>query len=234
MQQPSMATTTSPTINEHARAAVALPVDTTFYNDTQYIPITWDVRADDSAAPAEILFSKPGHLSYYPRYRLIDLLCGDRARQAVDGTLRVQGRMVTPEAYLGLWCAALAEALTPEQLAARCGLRLLVTLGAALEPVRTAKSSWTSSPFATFAAFESLYGYRFTQALMADGRPGFELTLDLRQPNAARDAFYAESLISHKAEAASYVRTWLCAEDAASSAPAYPERQKSLFEGVPQ
>lgn len=234
MHQPSMAPPASPTVNEHARAAVALPVDTKFYNDTQYIPITWDVRADDSAAPAEILFSRPGHLPYYPKYRLIDLLCDDRARQAVDGTLRVQGRVVTPEAYLGLWRTALTDALTPEQLAARCGLRLLVTLGAALEPVRTAKSSWTSSPFATFETFEGLYGDRFTRAPMADGRPGFELTLDLRQPNAARDAFYAESLISRNAETASYVRTWLSAEGADSSAPAYPERQKSLFEGALQ
>lgn len=234
MQQLDMATTASPTINEHARAAIALPVDTTFYSDTQYIAIAWDIPGDGSAPRPDILFSEPNHLPFLPKYRLIDLLCGDRARKAVDGTLRVQGRVVKPEAYLGLWRAALTEALTPSTLADHYGLRLLVTLGAALEPVHAAKSSWTSSPFTTFSEFEGLYGDRFTHAPTADGRPGLELTLDLRQPNAARDAFYAESLISRNAAAASYVRTWLSAEGAASTAPTYPEQQKSLFEGAPQ
>ena len=234
MHQPSMATTTSPTINEHARSAIALPVDTTFYSDTQFIPIAWDEPGDGSAPRPDILFSKPGHLPYYPKYQLIDLLCGDRARQAVDGTLRVQGQVVTPEAYLGLWRAALADSLTPVQLAARCGLRLFVSLGAALEAVRAAKSSWTSSPFPTFEAFEVLYGERFTHGPTADGRSGFELTLDLREPDAARDAFYAESLISRKDDAASYVRTWLAPISIASAALPSPERQTSLFEGASQ
>lgn len=225
---------TLPALNEHARAAVALPEGTTFYNDCQYILINWDSNGDEPLMPPSILFSKPDLLPYYPKYRAIDLLCGSRARQAVDGTLRVQGAIVTPEAYLGLWRSALAEAMSPAQLADRCGLRILVTIGAALETARMAKSGWSTSPFETFATFERAYGDRFTFAPMGDGSTGFEITLDLLEPDAARDAFYADSLISRNAAAAGYLRTSLAPSDRSARLPPPMHSQTSLVEGASQ
>ena len=225
---------TSSALNEHFRAAVALPKETTFYDDCHYIAISWDNANDEMPVQPSILFPKFDGLPYFPQYSLIGLLCGSRAKHAVDGTLRVQGQIVTPEAYLGLWRAALADAMSTAQLADRCGLRILVTLGAALEAVRTAKSPWTSSPFETFAAFESAYGDRFAATLMNDGRPGFELTLDLRESDAARHTFYAHSLIRRSTEAASYVHTRLAPSGLSSGLPPAVHSQASSFERDPQ
>jgi len=209
MHQTSLAATQPPTINEHFRSVIALPINVTFYDEIQYIAITWDALNDGLTPRPRILHARAGLLPYLPAYRLIDLLCDDRAKKSVDGTLRVQGRAIRPETYLGLWRTALAEALTPTQFAARWGLRVFLTVGATLEPARSSKCSWTSSPFPTFEAFEALHGSRFLHQLTADGRPGFALTMDLREPDAARDAFYAEALLSENPDAACYVRTRL-------------------------
>lgn len=195
-----------PPLNELGRVAVALPAEATLYGDTHFVAIAWDSASDGTEPQPTILGADRQALPYLPRYRLIDLLCGDRAMRTVDGALRVQHRTVTPEAYLGLWRAALQQPLEPAALAERHGLKILVTLGAALAPVRTSRSTWTSSPFATFAEFEATYGARFTGITMADGQPGFELVLDLREPDAARDAFYAESFVTQRNDAAGHVR----------------------------
>jgi hypothetical protein len=230
----SLPAVASPTLDEHFRAVVGLPKNTTFYGDCHYIAISWDRANDRMPVQPSVLFQRPNGLPYFLEHRLIGMLCASRAGHSVDGTLRVQGQIVTPEAYLGLWRAALADVISPSQLANRCGLRILVTLGAALETVRTAKSPWTSSPFETFAAFESAYGKRFTSTTMSDGRPGFELTLDLREPDAACHTFYAHALIDRSTEAASYVHTRLASSGLSSELPPSAHSQISLLESVPQ
>ena len=124
--------------------------------------------------------------------------------------------------------------VSPAQLADRHGLRILVTLGAALEAVRTAKSPWTSSLFKTFAAFEDAYGSRFTSTPVSDDRPGFELTLDLCEPDAARLTFYAHSLIRRHDEATSHVRIELAPSGPSSRLPPLLHQQASLWESVLQ
>lgn len=219
-----------PPLNEIARAVVALPEDATFYNDTRFVAIAWDDPGDAGAPRPTILGAEHGGLPYVASYQLIDLLCGDRAMRAVDGTLRLRHRMVTPEAYLGMWRAALLVPFTPDELASRLGWTIRVTLGAALAAARQARSHWSTSPFESFAAFEATYGPRFVQVPTASGAPGFELTLDLREPTAARDAFYGRDLVTDREDAEGQVRTALAAIGTAGRALPPPGAQDPLSE----
>lgn len=219
--------------NETGRTLVAIPPDATFYSTTQYIAIAWDSEppAPTGHAPcarAVILGDADHSLPYLADYSLINLLCSDRAMRTIGGQLRVGGRIVSPEDYLGLWRVALALPLTPAELAQKLGLQIVVTLGAALEQARSARCGWTGSPFPTFAEFESTYGHRFTVNTERSGPQRFELELDLREANAARDAFYARSILQDRDEA--------CATTTVSLRPIdNPERtgsQSQLFEGA--
>lgn len=217
-------------VNEIARAVVALPKDATLYGDTHFVAIVWDAPGDGNAPRPSILGADSLALPYLPPYRLIDLLCGDRAMRAVDGSLQVRQRKVTPEAYLGLWRAALLVAFTPDELADRLGLKVLVTLGAALAPARQARSSWTSSPFKGFADFEAAYGARFVLGPTASGASGFHVTLDLREATAARDAFYGRDFVSDRDDAEGYVEMALVSERTALHALPADGAQAGLFE----
>ncbi len=216
-------------LNEFARAVVALPKDATLYSDTHFMAIAWDQPDDASAPRPTILGAGRGVLPYLPAYRLINLLCGDRAMRTVDGTLRVCRRTVTPEAYLGLWRAALQAALSPEELADQLGLKILVTLGAALASARQASSCWTTSPFKSFSEFEEAYSSRFTLGPTARGASGFRITLDLREATAARDAFYGRDLVTNRDDAEGCVEVALVPMDAGERIWPSTEAQPSLF-----
>jgi hypothetical protein len=221
---------TQPPINEVARAAVVLPTDATLYSDTRFVAIAWDDPGDGSQPQASILGADGRTLPYLARFQLIDLLCGDRAMRAVDGTLQVCHRAVTPEAYLGLWRSALKVPLTPADLAERFGLTIVVTLGAALATARLVRSGWTTSPFAGFAEFEAAYGSRFVPGPTATGAPGFELTLDLREATAARDAFYGRAFVTDRSVTEGHVHMALAAIDVAVRALPSDGVQAGLFQ----
>ncbi|WP_406625360.1 hypothetical protein [Acidovorax sp. SDU_ACID1] len=188
-----------PPLNELARAVVALPLDATFYESPHFVAIVWD--GDGHAAIPSILDTGSAGLPYLPAYRLIDHLCGDRAMRTVDGTLRVRQRIVTPESYLGLWRTAMQCALAPEELATQHGLKIVITLGAALAPARLASRVWSSSPFKDFHDLEATYEARFVLGPTASGASGFELALDLRELQAARDAFYGQAMVMDRRDA---------------------------------
>lgn len=233
MPTENMPAAIAPPLNEYARAVVALPPDATFYSDTRFVAIAWD-DAGGGDTPRPVIVGADRALPYLAPYELIDLLCGDRAMKAVDGALQVRHRTLTPEAYLGLWRSSLAAPLQAQDLGLQHGLKILVTLGAALEPVRRASRVWSTSPFANFHDFEAAYGPRFVLGPTASGASGFELTLDLREPLAARDAFYARALVNDRDDAEGFVRTSLVATGSIRRPLPLDQGQPALFtEGTP-
>ncbi|QDL38548.1 hypothetical protein [Rhodoferax sediminis] len=114
--------------------------------------------------------------------------------RTVDGSLRVHGQIITPERYLSLWRATLEHPMTAAQFTERHGQQVLLVLGGPMTPLRGQRSSWTSSPFAHFDDFEAAYRDRIEYRTDGGGEH-FEIALDLCEPNAARDAFYAASFI---------------------------------------
>jgi hypothetical protein len=221
-----------PLINEHARVVLALPKDTTFYSEARFVPIVWEGVGNEPTPQPLILDSEEGSLPYLPRWRLIDYLCLHRAMQTVDGRLQVQRKVVTPERYLGLWRTALEQPITAETLARDYGSCIQITLGAPLDKMRGKRNSWTSSPFQVFEEFEAAYGHRFVLGASATGEPCFQLTLDLREPEAARHSFYAETMLAGMDGA--LVRATITPATAMDAQP-FPENQGEqtcLFEGV--
>jgi hypothetical protein len=177
-------------VNEIGRLLVKLPETSTFYGDPHYIPIAFE--ATDDGCESCIVGIPQGRLAYLPKYRVIGALCGDRAQSTVDEALVVCGKPITPERYLALWRQALAEARAPAILTARHGLRIGAVIEAPLAPVWNAKSPWSGSPFETFDDMHARYASQIQD--LGDGR--FRLEFDLRVDDAARDAFYAEGIVS--------------------------------------
>lgn len=179
--------------NEIERVAIVLPQGTTFYHDQRYVAVAWDIDTGGDTT-GQIIGGHHKHLPFLAPYELFSSLCGDRAKRTVDGSLRMNGQVITPERYLSLWRATLAQPVTAAQFTERYGQQVLLVLGAPLAPLRGQRSAWTSSPFAHFDDFESAYHDRI-EYRTDGGSEHFEIALDLREPNAARDAFYAASFI---------------------------------------
>jgi hypothetical protein len=193
-------------VNEHARTAVALPTDTAFDSDVRYVPIVWDSTCGVDTSLPRIVGTECGTLPFFPQRRLISLLCKDRAKRTVGGALRVRRDSIRPEHYLREWRETLAAALTASQLAEQHGLCLRVSLAADLGPVRGARCSWRNAPFETFEDFEALYSKRLVEVASETGAPRIALSLDLRETDAARHAFYAEGLLTQQADAQAEIR----------------------------
>lgn len=180
-------------INEIERVAIVLPEGTTFYDDQRFVAVAWEAAAMREPI-RQVIGSHRNSLPFLAPYELVNHLCGDRAMRTVDGSLRVNGQIITPERYLGLWRAALQHPLTATQFTQRYGQQVLLVLGGPVTPLRGQRSSWTSSPFAHFDDFEATYRDRIDYRTDESGEH-FEIALDLCEPNAARDAFYAASFI---------------------------------------
>ena len=177
-------------VNEIGRFLVRLPQNATFYGDSHYVPIAFEATAD--GCESRIVGIPEARLVYLPKYRVIDMLCGDRAQRTVDEALVVCGKPITPERYLALWRQGLDEAAPPAIMAAMHGLCILAVIEAPLEPLWKAKQPWSGSPFETFDELHARYASQIKD--MSDGR--FRLEFDIRFDDAARDAFYAEALVS--------------------------------------
>ena len=182
-------------INEVGRAAIVLPNDTSFYSTPLFIAVAFD--AGTHGVTPEILGASRSTLPFLAAYEIFSRLCGDRAMRTVDGSLRVDGDVVTPERYLGLWRTGIGQASTPEQFAERHALCAYVELGGRFEGLRGQRASWSSSPFKTFDHFETAYRERIDYL---DDNERFRVEFDLRQTHAARDAFYLESFLSYASQ----------------------------------
>lgn len=177
--------------NEIQQAAILLPDDTTIYGDPRYVAVAWTLHPSNDTT-AQVLGNQRRCLPFLARYEVFDLLCQDRAMRTVDGGLRVDGHVVTPENYLTLWRRTLDRPVSAGQFARQFGVYPAAVFNAPLAPLRGQRSSWSSAPFKRFDDLESRYASRMRYG---DGHQAFELVLDLRGPTAPRDAFYLESFV---------------------------------------
>ena len=195
-------------INETRLVCVKLPANLCpFTSDEQprYLSIVFDEQCGSCppASPAQAVLEpkaltfvgKKGGLPCLPRYEAVSLACSQRAVDTLDGTLRVAGKRIEPEAYLRRWRKALAEAITVEQLRAH---RLQLVAEFVMDPTASCLSrrpSWTNPPFPSLAALlESRGGLAaLTQPQDEELHPTWgQLSLDLSLPDAARDAWWLD------------------------------------------
>ena len=177
--------------NEIQQAAILLPDDTTIYGDPRYVAVAWTLHPSNDTT-AQVLGSQRRCLPFLARHEVVDLLCQDRAMRTVDGGLRVDGRLVTPENYLAQWRRTLGRPMSATQFASQFGVYAVAVFDAPLAPLRGQRSSGSSSPFERFDDLESRYASRMRYR---EGDRAFELVVDLREPTAPRDAFYLESFV---------------------------------------
>lgn len=174
-------------IDEVARVVVKLPADATWYGMETFVPIV----VDSIQPHHKLLLDCSRGMEYLPAYRLFERLCEDRAERALMGHLRIDGLVVQPERYLALWRKAIAEAVTPHELGARFGLRLVVHLRGNICALTGRTTSWSNGSFRDMEPFCRKYQDQLT----VYDRGDFSLDLDLRDEDAARDAFGISCLL---------------------------------------
>ena len=69
-------------INEVARAVIALPKDTSFYDSPLFIAVAFD--AGTQAVKPDILGVSRSTLPFLAAYEIFSTLCGDRAIRTLD------------------------------------------------------------------------------------------------------------------------------------------------------
>jgi hypothetical protein len=113
-------------------------------------------------------------------YSVIGRVCDSRAVETVGGTLKVNGKVMTPEAYLKLWRDAVANAVTPEQALQDCGVKVTLVVGGNSVHQAGMKRQWTTDPMDGFDGWAERYASRINPD--ADGYFSFEM--DLGDPEA--------------------------------------------------
>lgn len=172
--------------NEVGRFVVQLPDDATICRAPSYVAVAFE--ASQGGVHATLPGQPDRRLRYHSGCEVVASLCTDRALRVVDESLVINGRPLAPERYLGLWRRALSLAASAQQLAERHRVRLVAVLDAPLAPLLGRRSGWSGSPFGTFDAFAE----RHARQMVVDSGGRFTLRLDLRQPDAARDAYFGE------------------------------------------
>lgn len=181
---------TVPPANEVGRVIIHLPADATLYRDRSYLPIAIDL-VDGKRVPS-LLRSDEHGIDYMAGYEIFSALCSDRAQRTVDRRLLADAAPIAPERYLSLWRSAIGSSIPPEEAAKTLGIQAVAVVQAPLANMAGARSSWTSCPFGSFEAFQAKY----LRELNVSDDGVFTLELDLAGPEAARDAYYAASMVS--------------------------------------
>lgn len=122
---------------------------------------------------------------------LMQHICAARAIDTVERMLLVQGRAVSPEAYIQRWRTLLARPRTLDQLAMHDRLRVGASFQWRRRPGQgSVKARWSQPPFVTFG--ELLQAHGCAAERQDDGNETLcELHVDLMQPLGARDAWWA-------------------------------------------
>jgi hypothetical protein len=176
-------------INEVELVCIKLPADvspTSSADDPRFLSIL----LDEGQPPRPFGAGLP----FLPRYETIGRVCTQRATLAVDGSLRVRGRCIEPDAYIRRWRQALADACSLEQLRDRIGLQLVADID--FEPTRdvlTAKPRWINAPYPTPAALAQAHGEHVQPR--AAGSRRFRMSIDLATPHGARDAWWLDDWV---------------------------------------
>lgn len=186
--------------DEVDRIVVRLPDDSTLFSGPTYVPVAVD--ASELGSVPSLLENDAG-IGFLAEYQLFARLCSSRALKTVGGELLVRGKPVQPEQYLRLWRKAIASAISPAQLFERRGWTLRVDFTGPLnDPAYDqGTSSWTDCPFRTYGGFRARFANEIER--LEDGEDF--LSLDLRLPGVAREAFCAQSLLT---SVLGYQRTW--------------------------
>ena len=173
-------------VNEVGRFLVRIPIDATIYRGERFIAIAFD-DSPTGVMPSLVAAKHGGRLAYAGDYSVMSALCHDRAQRSVDHGLLLGGQPVTPERYLAVWRKAIAEASSFDQLLLQHGLTIHAVLRGNLETMRLQTTGVRDAPFANFIEFESKYATHIHYGDQGD----FEVWLDLAEPGAARDAWFA-------------------------------------------
>lgn len=161
-------------VNEVSRMVIVVPGgEDTFVRERNYVGVALD-HGDDGLAVSSLM-DVPSWA-----YAIIGRACDGRAVDTVGGDLVVNGKMVTPEKYIGLWRDALADPLSPQEAHDRFGVTVkLVARGNALKQKGLAKKL-TTDPMEGFDDWLA----RFKDAIQPDQDGYFELELDMREDGA--------------------------------------------------
>lgn len=219
-----------PVLNESDRVVIALPDEVATGPHRKYIPVAIEAPLGKTGAEVKVLHFEPGALPFYGDVELLWMLRRHRANLAGDRTLCVNNRVVGPGDYMQRWEAALARPMNLEQFAEHTGLHVLITIGAVYDVVRKSLRTDRKSPIKSFVAFEHQYGDRFVRTPSEQDRTMFELTLDLHEPDAARDLYFSADFVTRHANANCRVRACLRPADPASGTPHFVRRQRSWLE----
>lgn len=184
---------------------VKLPADvcpTSSADSPRYLAIIFEHDAPPRAMG-------PG-MDFLPKYEVIARACMERAPLTVDGSLRVKGKRIEPEAYIGHWRAALDAAIGIEQLHQRCGLHPLAEFFIVpTTEVMAQKARWINPPFETLGALLELHRpnvRELSEVLeVSEVSPGHQahgtapvnsLQIDLTARHGARDAWWLDDWLA--------------------------------------
>jgi len=230
MSNQPLAAEPPPILNESDRVVIALPDEVATGLHRKYIPVAIEAPLGKAAAEVKVLHFEPGALPFYGDIELLWMLRRHRANLAGDRTLCLNNRVVGPDDYMRCWEAALARPRSLEQFSEHTGLHVLVTIGAVHDIVRKSLRTDRTSPIKSFVAFERQYGDRFIRTPWGQDQTMFELTLDLHEPNAARDLFFSADFVTRHPDANCRVRACLQPADPASGTQHFVRRQRSWLE----
>ena len=180
--------------NETRLVCVKLPADvcpTSGPSDPRYLSIIFE-----SDQPPVAVGNELSGLPFLPHYETVTRACAQRAALTVDGSLRVNGQRIEPDAYIRRWRQALADAITVDQLRHKA---LQVSAEFSLNPgspALLARPRWINPPYPNLAALVEVHA----QEKLARGGVLCEhanpvwitLSLDLSRPNGARDAWWLD------------------------------------------
>lgn len=176
-------------IDEIARVVVRLPADAIWYGVETFVPIV----VDSIQPQHKLLLDCSRGMEYLPSYRLFERLCKDRVRRAAMGHLRIHGLVVQPERYPG----AVARGNRRGGHSPRVGCRIRPSPGRA-RPWQHLRPRWPHDLLEQrivrdIGSFCRKYQDQLT--LTVYDRGDFSLDLDLRDEDAARDAFGISCLL---------------------------------------
>lgn len=180
-------------IDETNLVCVKLPADvcpTSSSDSPRYLSLIFERDAQPRALGSGMAFE--------PHYAVISRACLERATFTVDGSLRVKGKRIEPEAYLRRWRAALESAIGIEQLHQRCGLHPVAQFF--FKPsadLLARKPRWVAPPFQTLGALIDIH----RSNVKCFGSGGYSLLqIDLAARHGARDAWWLEDWLEPKPE----------------------------------
>lgn len=115
----------------------------------------------------------------YPEYTysIIGRVCDSRAVEAVGGGLLMNGKEVTPEAYLKAWREAIEQAVSPQVAMERHGVKVTLIARGSIGAQKGKPAQWTYDPKRGFDDWCAELGGRMYQ----DGSGYFSIGFDLSE-----------------------------------------------------